>query len=81
MGKIPFSKLNGCGNDFIILDNRKDILKNFCISEFAKKVCKRKTFVGADGVMLLEKSHIADFKMRYFNSDGSEGEILHDAWR
>lgn len=42
MEKIPFSKLNGCGNDFIIIDNRNDILKNLYISEFAKKSVKEK---------------------------------------
>ncbi|HHY70897.1 MAG TPA: diaminopimelate epimerase [Thermoanaerobacterales bacterium] len=81
MEKIPFLKLNGCGNDFIIIDNRNDILKNLCISEFAKKVCKRKISVGADGLMLLEKSHTADFKMRYFNADGSEGEMCGNGAR
>jgi diaminopimelate epimerase len=45
MGKIPFSKLNGCGNGFIIIDNRNDILKNLCILELAKKVCKSKISV------------------------------------
>lgn len=81
MEKIPFLKLNGCGNDFIIIDNRNNLLENLCVSEFAKKVCRRKISVGADGLMLLEKSHTADFKMRYFNADGSEGGMCGNGAR
>lgn len=79
--KIPFWKLNGCGNDFIVIDNRNNIMKEFDISDFVKKVCRRRISIGADGLMFLESSRIADFKMRYFNADGSEGEMCGNGAR
>jgi len=69
-GPIPFIKMQGSGNDFIVIDNRSHLIKNR--AEFARRVCPRKTGIGADGVLLLEKSRVADFKMRIFNPDGSE---------
>ena len=69
-GPIPFIKMQGSGNDFIVIDNRSQLIKNR--PEFARRVCPRKTDIGADGVLLLEKSELADFKMRIFNPDGSE---------
>lgn len=81
MKKVPFKKMHGCGNDFIIIDNRESIMKSFELSLFVKSVCTRRFHIGADGLMLLEKSNIADFKMRYFNSDGSEGEMCGNGAR
>ncbi|MDD4569121.1 MAG: diaminopimelate epimerase [Tepidanaerobacteraceae bacterium] len=49
MGKIPFMKMNGCGNDFIVVDNRQDIMKEYKLPEFIRRVCARRVFVGADG--------------------------------
>ena len=62
------------GNDFVVLDNRKGIIGNR-ISGFARQLCDRKSGIGADGLLLIEKSKIADFKMRIFNPDGSEPEM------
>ena len=72
--KINFTKAVASGNDFIILDNRKDALRDKIsdFGEFAKFSCKRKYSVGADGVLVLEDSGKADFKMRIFNPDSSE---------
>ncbi len=70
LAPIPFTKMQGSGNDFIVIDNRSHLIKNR--PEFARRVCPRKTGIGADGVLLLEKSRVADFKMRIFNPDGSE---------
>lgn len=71
---IEFAKAQAAGNDFIILDNRKNRLgggiANF--SDFAAFACRRRYSVGADGVLVLEDSASADFKMRIFNPDGSE---------
>ena len=65
---IKFFKYNSCGNDFIIIDNRD---KSFLInSTNIKKLCDRKFGVGADGLILLEKSSDANYFMNYFNSDG-----------
>ncbi|MFD1707350.1 diaminopimelate epimerase [Siminovitchia sediminis] len=81
MRKVPFKKMHGCGNDFIIIDNREPIMNNLELSRFVQTVCTRRFHIGADGLMLLETSHIADFKMRYFNSDGSEGEMCGNGAR
>ncbi|MFQ5835522.1 MAG: diaminopimelate decarboxylase [bacterium] len=70
LNPIPFTKMQGSGNDFIVIDNRAGLIKNR--PEFARRVCPRKTGIGADGVLLLEKSEVANFKMRIFNPDGSE---------
>ena len=74
MGRISFTKAVGSGNDFMILDNRGDKLKSVIedFSVFAKDVCRRKLSIGADGVLVLEDSKKADFKIRIFNPDGSE---------
>lgn len=79
--KIKFFKMNGAGNDFIVIDNRDGVLANFDINHFVKMVCRRGKSIGADGLMLLERSNLADFKMRYFNSDGSEGEMCGNGAR
>lgn len=78
---IPFTKMHGCGNDFILIDNREKILESLSLSNFVKEICKRRFNIGADGLILLEKSSIANFKMRYFNADGSEGEMCGNGAR
>ncbi|MGM8211380.1 diaminopimelate epimerase [Virgibacillus sp. W0430] len=81
MKKIPFTKMNGCGNDFLIIDNRNGLMDHILPSGFIQTVCHRRFHVGADGLMLLESSNRADFKMRYFNADGSEGEMCGNGAR
>ena len=78
--EIQFSKLSGAGNDFIMIDNRNGVL-NGDIHEWVKKVCRKGMSVGADGVILIEPSDKADFKMRYFNADGSEAETCGNGAR
>lgn len=77
--KMPFVKMSGSGNDFVVIDNRKNILP-LSISSFAIKVCGRE-YACADGLLLLEKSSSADFKMRIFNSDGSEAQMCGNGIR
>lgn len=77
--KITFHKIVGTGNDFVVIDNRKGIVSD--PSDFAIRVCKRHTGVGADGVILLEKSTGADLKMRIINADGSEAEMCGNGMR
>ncbi len=78
--KIDFSKMCGSGNDFILIDNRAGMIdSNQAL--FAKKVCARKYSVGADGLILLEDSEVADFKWRFFNADGSEAEMCGNGGR
>lgn len=77
---LKFHKYSGSGNDFIIIDNRYRVV-NTTLNSFVKNICNRKTGVGADGVLLLENSIIADFKMRIINSDGSEAEMCGNGSR
>lgn len=67
------------GNDFIIIDS----LSRYLVSpkQLAQKMCDRKYGVGADGLLLLEKSRVADIKMRIFNADGSEAQMCGNGAR
>jgi diaminopimelate epimerase len=81
MAKIPFFKMTGCGNDFIIIDNRQKILDAARLGDFVQKVCAHKLSAGADGLVLIEPSQKVNFKWRFFNSDGSVGEMCGNAAR
>ncbi len=72
-------KISATGNDFVLLDNRKN--QFFPKPALVQKICTRRTGVGADGILLLEESRRYDFAMRYFNSDGSEGELCGNGAR
>ena len=80
MKKIAFWKMSGSGNDFLVIDGRDPSLIRDP-SYFARQVCRPKVSVGADGVLLLEKSEAADFMMRIFNADGSEAEMCGNGAR
>jgi diaminopimelate epimerase len=71
MMEIKFSKLTAAGNDFILIDNRENIIAQKDCQNIAKKLCDRRYSIGGDGLILLERSFLKDFKMKYFNSDGS----------
>ena len=77
---VPFSKYSGCGNDFILVDNRH-LSFPFTQPKLIPQLCHRRTGVGADGVILLENSTEADFRMRIFNADGSEAEMCGNGVR
>jgi diaminopimelate epimerase len=81
MNQIAFFKMNGSGNDFIIIDNRRGRLPMDDPREFAARVCRRKVSAGADGLILLENSGVADFKWQFFNSDGSVAEMCGNGAR
>ncbi len=70
---FSFSKFEGAGNDFILIDDRTPLFP-IDNSSLIQKLCHRRFGIGADGVILLQMSAIADFCMRIFNSDGSEAE-------
>lgn len=73
--------MSGSGNDFIVIDNRNNIVDENSLSNFIAKVCRRKMSVGADGIILVENSDSADFKWRFFNSDGSVAEMCGNGAR
>ena len=77
---IKFTKMVATGNDFVVVDNRKPYLVSR-ISYLAKKLCDRKLGIGADGLILLEKSKKCDFRMRIFNPDGSEPDMCGNGSR
>ena len=81
-------KYQGAGNDFLLVDNRDGHLKSsdgylICDGEIFSiaEICDRRYGIGADGVMLLESSESADFRMVYFNSDGSGGMMCGNGGR
>src|SRR6266481_9060575 len=77
---LRFTKMNGAGNDFILIDNRTGEI-HLDRSQIAR-LCDRHRGVGADGILLLEKaSNNADFRMRYFNADGGEAEMCGNGAR
>jgi diaminopimelate epimerase len=77
---LRFTKMNGAGNDFILIDNRAgDIHLN---RSQISRLCDRHRGIGADGILLLENpSDRADFRMRYFNADGGEAEMCGNGAR
>jgi diaminopimelate epimerase len=81
MTKIPFHKMSGSGNDFIIIDNRRGIVDISDLPRFVTRVCRRRMSAGADGLILVEESPSADFKWRFFNSDGSIAEMCGNGAR
>lgn len=78
---IFFSKLTAAGNDFVLIDNRESIIPENTYRHLAEKLCDRKYSIGADGLILLEKSSSQDFKMKYFNSDGSHATMCGNGGR
>lgn len=77
--KTAFTKMSGAGNDFVVVDNRSSVIKNG--GALARKVCDRRWGVGADGLLLLESSTEADYRMMYYNADGSYGGMCGNGGR
>src|ERR1043166_537347 len=76
---LPFAKMAGAGNDFVIIDHRVSRIADPI--DFTRRICTRRLSVGADGLILIETSPRATFRMRYFNSDGSLGEFCANGTR
>ena len=72
--EYPFYKYSGSGNDFILFDNRDDLIS--LTPSQVRNLCKRREGIGADGILLLNNSTKGnDFSMRIWNADGSEAEM------
>lgn len=78
--KVHFSKYHGTGNDFIMIDGRELDLSRFTNS-LIEKMCNRHLGIGADGLIILSPSSVADFKMDFFNSDGYPGSMCGNGGR
>jgi len=80
---IPFVKMSGSGNDFIMVDNRAGVLDPDHLGNWIRAVCRRRVAVGADGVILLQDDprHEVDFAWRFFNNDGGEAEMCGNGGR
>lgn len=79
---IEFYKIQGSGNDFILIDNRENVLREVGkIEAFVKTVCAPHVSVGADGLIVIEASDRAHFRWRFFNADGSEAEMCGNGAR
>lgn len=80
--KLSFTKMEGLGNDFIFIDDRKQgIEKKIPYRALSKKLCKRKFSIGADGLIIVLDSSRCDLKLRIFNSDGSEAQMCGNGMR
>ena len=82
MQGIPFVKMSGAGNDFIIVDNRAGILSQIKLDVFARGVCTRRMSLGGDQLMIIEPpTSGGDFSMRTINVDGAEVKMCGNASR
>lgn len=78
---MKFWKMQGCGNDFIVIDGRLDGRSDDSYSEDASRFCNRKFSIGADGFIVVKNSVLSDIKMVYYNADGSRGEMCGNGIR
>ncbi len=77
--KIKFTKMHGCGNDYVYVNCMDKVLDNPC--EVSRYISDRHFGIGSDGLILICPSDIADFKMVMYNADGSEGKMCGNGVR
>jgi diaminopimelate epimerase len=77
---VEFKKMSGAGNDFIVLDNRSGEYNHLDI-DIIRNLCRRRTGIGADGLIMINDDTETDFFMRYYNSDGGEAEMCANGAR
>ena len=73
--------MHGLGNDYVVIDNRDRSIGESQLSAMAQRLCKRRFSIGADGLLLVYRSSVADANMRIFNADGSEAEMCGNGIR
>ena len=78
---MRFTKMNGAGNDFLILDAKREPLPMQSLPAIAKTLCDRRRSLGADGLMVVTEADDADFAMLFFNPDGTMGEMCGNGAR
>jgi diaminopimelate epimerase len=78
---MRFTKMHGLGNDYIYIDGHQERLEGVDLPELAKVLSDRQFGIGADGIILILPSEQADFAMRMFNADGSEGRMCGNGMR
>ena len=79
---MRFTKMNGAGNDFIILNNLKEHISWDRFPSIARTLCRRHLSIGADGLMIVESPlQGGDYRMLFYNSDGSQGEMCGNGAR
>ena len=83
MQTVKITKMNGCGNDFVILDKSEFDKVGMSMAEFAKKVCNRNFGVGADGMIIpdLEPNGKTDIAWYFYNSDGTTAQMCGNGMR
>jgi diaminopimelate epimerase len=83
MMHITITKMQGCGNDFILIDDREEMIPHAKKRALARWLCRRRFSVGADGILFLcqPTSSSYDVRMRVFNADGSEAEMCGNGMR
>ncbi len=80
--RMRFSKMEGIGNDFVMIDDRNFIIQNhISYSKLSKKVCNRNFGIGGDGLIVVNNSESHDIKFRIFNPDGTEPEMCGNGIR
>lgn len=80
--EIAFYKMQGCGNDFIIFDNRRYGFTMAQLSTMAQQICQRRLSLGSDALMVVDNARATgDFRMIFFNADGSEAEMCGNGAR
>ena len=79
---MRFTKMNGAGNDFLILNNLVEHIDHSLFPSIARTLCHRRLSIGADGLMVVESpGQGGDYRMLFYNADGSPGEMCGNGAR
>ncbi|MBO7387159.1 MAG: diaminopimelate epimerase, partial [Lachnospiraceae bacterium] len=78
---VEFTKMHGCGNDYVYIDGNRFHIDSFSKPQFVRKVSDRHFGIGSDGVIFINPSGTADFEMEMYNADGSRSEMCGNGIR